>query len=356
MASLLVNWIEKNYQLGDEVHILSLLREVFGSKKYDLEYWNWLYSKEKNGLGSIINLAYDRGEVVGHYALILTEMIINGHIVIGAQSVDTAVSPHYRGQRIFHNLCLSTLKEAEVRKIPIVYGFTQTSGPAWKGFTGRLGWVHLGNVPRMIYVLNPRAVARHKYGQGFLSYIVSTGLKLFKSRHFEESKWSRKVSSIDIDVMSRFWNVIKQKTPIMISRTSRYLQWRYFDRPNMQYTMFVADDNEESVSGFMVVRFRHEEDFTRCTLVDFLSRGMNSADEHQVMKDLICYVLNYAVEAGADVVDGWIPHQYANDFKALGFASGTTNSGWIVHSSVLERSIYTNPTNYYLTMGDSDGG
>ena len=133
-------WVEKTFQNGDETNIVPLLQEVFGSEfQFDLNYWKWLYSTEKNGLGSIIRLAYDEDKLVGHYAIILTEMVIDGHSVIGAQSVDTAVSSTHRRQKIFYNLCHSTLKEAETQGVPIVYGFTRTSGPAWKGFMEHLG-------------------------------------------------------------------------------------------------------------------------------------------------------------------------------------------------------------------------
>ena len=207
----------------------------------------------------------------------------------------------------------------------------------------------------MIYVLNPKVVAKHKYGKGVRSSIISVSLNLFKPRKIEESKWTREIVSLDIDALSKFWNVVKHKTPIMVARTPRYLQWRYFDCPNIKYSMFVAE-KDELLAGFMVVRFRREKDFTRCTLIDFLSTEMNSLDEHEVMRDLIRHCLNYAAESGADIVDGWIPHQYANDFKSVGFRSRGTNLGWVVYSSVPQRSVYTNRANYYLTMGDSDGG
>jgi hypothetical protein len=105
----------------------------------------------------------------------------------------------------------------------------------------------------------------------------------------------------------------------------------------------------------MVVRIRRGENM-RCTLVDFLSRNGQEADKDEVLKDLTLASLKYASDLGADVVDAWIPYQYAASFKALGFISRPTDMGRIAYSSTLEKSFYGNPANYYLTMGDSYGG
>jgi hypothetical protein len=83
---------------------------------------------------------------------------------------------------------------------------------------------------------------------------------------------------------------------------------------------------------------------------------MGGTDDHAILRDLIASSIGYSSDIGADVVDVWIPHQYAKDFSSLGFLSRPTDTSRIVYSSSLTRQLYTDPQNYYLTMGDSYGG
>jgi hypothetical protein len=154
--------------------------------------------------------------------------------------------------------------------------------------------------------------------------------------------------------MSLFWNETRHFAPIMVARTPEYLKWRYIDRPNRQYVLFTVEEGE-SVFGFMVMRVRRDEHI-RCSLVDFLARDMGSIDDHTILRDLIASGIGYASDIGADVVDAWIPYQYAKDFSSLGFMSRPTDTSRIVYSSSLPRQLYTDPQNHYLTMGDSYGG
>jgi GNAT superfamily N-acetyltransferase len=325
------------------------------NEESDLGYWRWAHTKLNNGLGAVIRFAEDpSGKIVGHYAVVFTELTLDGRTVVGAQSFDVFVAPSHRRQGIFQQLCISTLKEATRKGTPLVYGFTQTEGAAWKGFTGGIGYIHVANVPRMIYVLEPRLAAKRRYGNRLRALLVSAGLRLLKRTRLDEPVWSKKVSSFDPKAMSAFWNDVKRTARIMVARTPRYLKWRYLDRPNREYALFTAEENG-SMSGFMVVRIRRGENM-RCTLVDFLSRNGQEADKDEVLKDLTLASLKYASDLGADVVDAWIPYQYAASFKALGFISRPTDMGRIAYSSTLEKSFYGNPANYYLTMGDSYGG
>lgn len=349
-----MNWVEKSYRPGDETRITQFMREM-ENEESDLGYWRWAHTKEQNGLGAIIRYAEDpTGKMVGHYAVVFTEMTLDGRPVVGAQSFDVFVASSHRRQGIFQRLCKSTLEAATKEGTPLVYGFTQTEGAAWKGFTGGIGYVHLANVPRMIYVLDPRAAAKRRYSSRLRSSVVSAGLRLFKPKRFDEPEWSKKVSRIDDSAMSQFWNDVKHTARIMVARTPRYLKWRYLDRPNREYALFTVEE-KGSISGLMVVRVRRGE-HTRCTLADFLSKDRTDADKDEVMKDLILAGLKYASDLGADVVDAWIPYQYAADFKALGFINRPADMGRIAYSSTLDKSLYGDPVNYYLTMGDSYGG
>lgn len=349
-----INWVERSYKPGDETRITEFLREM-ENEESDLGYWRWAHSRANDGLGAVIRFAEDpSGKIVGHYAVVFTELTLDGRPVVGAQSFDVFVAPSHRRQGIFQQLCTSTLKEATKQGTPLVYGFTQTQGAAWKGFTGGIGYIHLANVPRMVFVLDPGQAAKRRYDNRLRSLVVSAGLRLFKRTHFDEAVLSKKVSTFDHSAMSSFWNDANRTARIMVARTPRYLKWRYVDRPNREYALFTAEDNG-SILGFMVVRIRRGEHI-RCTLADFLSKDGPDADKGEVIKDLTLASLKYASDLGADVVDAWIPNQYVADFKTLGFIDRPTDMGRIAYSSTLEKSFYGNPANYYLTMGDSYGG
>jgi GNAT superfamily N-acetyltransferase len=349
-----LKWIRRSYQPGDETRLTEFLKEM-DNEESDLQYWLWAHTKERGGLGAIVEFAESsEGRVIGYYAHIFEKMAINGEEVVGTQSFDLFVSPEFRRQGIFKQLLTAVMNKCSETRIPLSYGFTQKEGNAWKGFMRPdIGWTHIGNVPRMVCALNPGMLAKRRFGT-LLSPFVSAGLRILKPQKIQPVRWAKRVPSFDAEAMSLFWNETKHFAPIMVARTPEYLKWRYLDRPNRQYVLFAVEE-DKSIYGFMVMRVRRDEHI-RCSLVDFLARGMGGTDDHAILRDLIASSIGYSSDIGADVVDVWIPHQYAKDFSSLGFLSRSTDTSRIVYSSSLTRQLYTDPQNYYLTMGDSYGG
>lgn len=177
-----LKWSKRSYQPGDEARLTAFLKEM-NNEESDLQYWIWAHTKERGGLGAIVEFAESsEGRVIGYYAHIFVKIAINGNDVIGTQSFDLFVSPECRRQGIFKQLLTGVQNKCSEMGIPLSYGFTQKEGNAWKGFMKPdIGWVHIGNVPRMVCALNPRTLAKRRFGT-LLSPFVSAGLRILKPR------------------------------------------------------------------------------------------------------------------------------------------------------------------------------
>src|SRR5439155_2421485 len=93
-------WRVERYREGDEQAVLDLFRTVFGHSR-SLEHWRWQFKGNPYG-GPFVSLARREDDgTVGSYSVMPVMLNVMGTAVLGCQSVDTAVHPDHRGQRVF---------------------------------------------------------------------------------------------------------------------------------------------------------------------------------------------------------------------------------------------------------------
>ena len=62
------------------------------------------------------------------------------------------------------------------------------------------------------------------------------------------------------------WNKVKDRYPITVNRTKKYLNWRFFDHPFLDYHFLLLKENN-SIMGFAIIRFEdnNEEPCEMCS-------------------------------------------------------------------------------------------
>ncbi len=106
--------------------------------KFSSEYLKWQYVDNPRGEVIAYN-AYDQdGNIAAHYAVIPVEMMIEGKIVKGLLSLNTATHPDHRGKRLFTILAERTYSRAQELGHKFVIGVANANST--HGFLKNLGF------------------------------------------------------------------------------------------------------------------------------------------------------------------------------------------------------------------------
>jgi GNAT superfamily N-acetyltransferase len=249
-------WIIRPYKNGDEEAIFELFCAAFSDlhdKDWWLEWWRWKY--QHNPAGSpIIWVAEADDRLVAQYAIIPVKMKMGDRIITGSQSVDTMTHPDYRGRGMFLTLSERVFEEAGKQGIEIVYGFPNRM-MSWH----RKFWLEIDVRSTLIKPLNLRNIPAKKISNTFLLKIGGVGLSFFV-KIFTRTGSPPEVSGLTISRISSFderfndfWEKVSNDYEIAVVRDMTYLNWRYVEIPNVNYTIFVAEKNGQ-VMGYSVLR------------------------------------------------------------------------------------------------------
>ena len=101
--------------------ILLLLNDVF-NKKFSLEYLKWLYKDNPRGQAVTFNISQNK-KIIGHYAVIPKEIIINNKIHKAALSLNIAVDRKFRRKGFFKLMANRIFEKCVKKKRIYICGF-----------------------------------------------------------------------------------------------------------------------------------------------------------------------------------------------------------------------------------------
>lgn len=133
------------------------------------------------------------------------------------------------------------------------------------------------------------------------------------------------------------------KYEFYIDKDSDYLNWRFVDRPNINYLIFKSIP----FNSYVVLKhFKHHSE-NKLHIVDF---GYNNIEDFE---DLIKLSLNKGYDLGVDSVDMWCYNKIEKTFlKSYNFNEDSTSNRLILHSDIDFLKINTD--NWHITLGDND--
>ena len=350
------------YEEGDEDEIFELTKVVWGEQVPEKEIWEkgwrWMHIDNPAGV-SRIWLAEIDGKLVGQYPLILEDMKIGDEIIKGAQIVDTMTHPEYRRWGVAYGLGEKALRELEKENIHIVYGFpNQQAYPLHIKF----GWLDVCAFQVMIKPLNLKNILQKYFVRNrlLLNILVSCGNLIIKA-FFRSKKVRagdvlkiREITSFD-DRVNKFWNKISNDYNIIRIRDKKYLNWRYVDVPNFDYTIYIAEE-ENAILGYIVLgcgnenssTWGHIHDIIALTgRVDIIQSLIAKAVEHFSAKGvdaIFCKMIANKMYRKSFLRNGFIPRlQFKSRFIAYN-ASSTFSDAFI-----------KNQNNWFIQQGDLFG-
>jgi GNAT superfamily N-acetyltransferase len=309
---------------------------------------------------SIIWLAERDGKIVGQYPAIIETLKVEDKIIKAAQLIDTMTHPQYRRQGICSTLEKKALSEVTNGGVQLVYCFpTQQVYPLHL----KSGWFDVSTFQVMIKPLNLKNILR-KYlvrNRLLLNIFTSGGnliLKMFfmsKTVPEEDMLKVREITRFD-DRINDFWNKISGDYNIIRIRDKKYLNWRYVDVPNSDYSIYIAEE-EGRICGYIVLGCNNEDDLTWGHIYDILAL---TGRAEEIMQHLIAKAVEYFRDANVDAISAKMvaSEVYRKSFLRNGFIPRFRSKGrFIAYNASKEISdeFLKNPENWFIQQGDLPG-
>jgi hypothetical protein len=355
------SWEKRYYKPGDESRIQELFKFVFNrdmGKSESREHWDWEFLKNPSGLGEIM-LAVDGEKIVGHYAVIPERIKIKGVPVVGTLSLDTMVHPDYQGQQIFTKLATSLYEDIGKKGMPITYGFPNQN--SIHGIVNKLQWKEIATLPVLQLTIGAEKVITRALGSRLLGKAGSLffGRKRLKETPASEGKeWKVEKVTAFGEEFDQIFDQGSAGMNVTLIRDSKYLNWRFIEKPENDYESFSIADKERTY-GYIVLKIEEKFDLKSAFITDYFSRGDNPSLDRQ----LISFGTDYLNWRGVDIiVVVMFPHiSYYKILRKLGYFRipkrlfpkdiyfcARTNSEEFDFDNLIDSR------NWYLTWGDTD--
>ena len=311
-------WKAVKYQPENLTETIEMTREYFGDSWIsDPGFLKWQYEANPAG-AAIIQLARDgeTDQLAGQYVVIPMRFKANDETIIGTLSLNTLTRQIYSGQGIFTGLAKVVYQNCAAQGAKFCYGVPNPN--SYPGFTEKLGFTDLGNVPLLLRPLNPKALVREKLGSWLAPLALPFHLLFRMKNRSNDSYEVYPLTSFNLSELNVFWTKIQHKYPIMGIRDADYLRWRYFDIPLRDYQIYgVSRQSSSALLGYIVGRCTEVEGMSSGMIVDFLvAPGHPAAGKYLVNRLLRFFVANNMDLAGSLM----LPHtEESRLLKAEGF-------------------------------------
>lgn len=349
-------WQLARYREGDEREILALFTDVFRRPR-SLEHWQWQFKRNPYG-GPFATLARRErdGAVVGIYSVTPMPLNVAGKPVPACQSVDTAVHPDFRGQRIFEKTASDCYAWCTSAGLQAIIGFPNPT--SYPGLVRTLGWKRVlfpvQHKQRLSVRAGLEAALRNRWLASALDalhgLIVRPRLRL---RHDAAARRAgpgiRYARHASVPPgYEALWNVWRAQEVLSVWKDTAYLRWRYDENPDHRFTYHTLERGEELLAMAITVALHGES-----IVCEFFVRGRDVA----VGQLLACELVGHAEDAGHTAVS-FLGHDagffddafrgyarrlaYANVLCALAFVEGPL------------AELLPHADNWTITYGDGD--
>lgn len=349
----------REYKDGDEKGILELTEAVFGKVADEtqwLEWWQWEFMDNPAGRARIW-LAVHKDKIVGMYPLIWMNMKIANEIVKGSQNIDLMTHPNYQHQGIFYTLEKKALAEMEKERTYVTYGF-----PNDAAYPGHLknAWFDVGTSRPLIKPLNLENILKRYVANKFLTKAGTLAGNLLINLLYRTIK-PPQVNNITITMVSSFderindfWNRVSNDYNIIVIRNKAYLNWRYIDIPDKEYTIYLAEKDGE-ICGYVILRCVNQRNLIQGYICDIIA----PLEQGEVVHCLISKAVEFFKEQSADLA---IFTRLANNrlggyFNKHGFMPLYFKKSCFMARSNSDRipiAYLRKPEHWFIHIGDSD--
>lgn len=350
----------RNYKDGDEKGIIPLFNQVFEAEREE-EYWHWQFMQNP-AMEPIIIVADDDSKIVGQSTLLPTEVVVIDRETYAGQSIDTMVDPDYRRQGLYENMAFKSYDIAIEEGVE--FGFRFPSKPALEGAIKKLDGTLVEEIPLYMKIYSLENFIKSIIKIGFISKILGGFTSLLMNGLFFREKRMKSQGTYVIKEIEEFneefdslWDKVKEDKLIMTKRSSRFLNWRIKNHPNIDYKTFAAYSQGDLV-GYIVVKI--EERKLRGKYKSYLGSIVDMVGlNEEVISVLYREAKIYFKRKKTDFVVVWGSEsmKYKDLFIRLGFFKSKSTIPFVVKDFTKDREledIIINEKSWYLMPIESD--
>jgi GNAT superfamily N-acetyltransferase len=343
------------YHRADRRAVCTFLREALALREADrlLRQWEWKYDGNPfnpNGEPYVL-LRKDGKRIVGMYGSIFLRFWINGQEHLVSHGCDLAIHPAYRGRRLSEGLM-----ERRRTDNPVNFAWRNEISNRIATVAGRTG---VRFVP-MVKPLHVGSLLRGIHSPRWLGRAGAIGARGFRqlcrplSRRTAPGRVAvRRVYRVGTEV-DELWERACRDYPVILVRDAQYLDWRFVQRPDAQYTILVAVEARRVV-GYMVVRSTDKGGVHWGYLVDYLVERRSRSLFSLLLGQAIEHLRRQGVSAISCrvTVPHYRPTLYRHGFVPWRFGvPGYIHAGVDVPMPALRG--FEDIRRWFVTMGDGD--
>lgn len=278
-----IKWTMERYS-GQKEKILKLRKIVFKGEdedKVNVDFWNWEFEDNYAGHADIF-LAVDGQEVVGHYAVCPSNILVNSELKKGSIVVDVMTHPDYRFQGMFTKLGAYSLEESGKDGIDFSYGF-----PIRKSVMPghlKIGWKVGFKLPVYVYPVSfSKTIQKFIPSKpvaavlGFIPQMVYRMVGGIRSAFGKKYAVKEAEGFEDTKELREFIEATKTQHKIMQYRNYEFLNWRYNINHYREYRVFFAYGSNGKILGYIVLRNSLIYDLQCTTIIDIQARDCSKS-------------------------------------------------------------------------------
>ena len=335
----------KKHDLNDLQKLALLAQSTYHAGEIIVEkYLDWEYKSNPVGEATLF-VAENENQIVSQYVVIPQKYISGNEIYNGSLSVNTITHPDHRGKGLFTKLAELNYAECKRNAIDFTLGFPNKNSVT--GFTGKLKFKLLGNMPLLFSIIRPLNAIR-----GFILYKKNHGKDLDIEIPLNETHVSKFDLDKDLNKYNSFLREIEKRNLLSTKRSPEFIKWRYLDIPLRKYHLYKVEEDGKIVS-VIILRAKNIKGVGCGIVVDLLSKNVNDGIK-QIIKEfrkckldiLVSTVPENSMESMCLSKSGFYKAPEFLMFKKLHVIIR-------MHSAKLSDSV-TDFKKWFLTFGDYD--
>lgn len=247
----------------DRDDMIRLYKKTFGHPMGPTEneqHWVWEYENGPDGPALVFVCEADH-KVVGAHGNLPLRFKVGEQTVIASSSFDSMVDSDYRGLGAFSGVVRAFQSAAYERGICLSYSFPNAN--SFPIHVKRMGRTSIEG-----YIVLRRPIRRrHLLRKGGLQLWVWMFKSLARARF-------RGAKLVQVDTFdARFdalWEAAKGQVQVGIVRDSRYLNWRFAQKPELEHMTYVYQENG-TIGGYIVLLKQKDEQYAPGLVMDVLA-------------------------------------------------------------------------------------
>jgi len=341
---------------ADRPAVLELVKIVYGDEltRKKMAQWEWLYGKNPNNpsKGPRAMIVRDGEKVVGLFRCIPVPFKVGDKYFTNDWNVDLMIHPGYRGKGLAMKLSRALLDEGDTNT-----GLPLTNSPTYRILEKLNGkFMDVAPFPQIIRPFRMQVYARAILKLPFLSHLFASMLRAYYAFVVDRRKWDLD-SDVKIEKLDRFdssfddfWEKVQWDYQVIVKRDSAYLNWKFFERPDLEYIVYRASRGGE-LAGYIVLRSEEWLGVRTGFVVDILSRR----DDLGVIESLLVKAVGQFREEGVDQISAqtfFVP-TYREAFGRMGFITKPSRRVrrivLTINNESMPKDILADPENWFIT-------